>query len=220
MFPWANSTAQKFGIPCLSFHGCSYFSQCSFSNLLHYQPQNRVSTDSEFFVVPDLPHEIKLTRLELTPYEKKESPRWLTELIESIREAQKSCYGVVMNSFYKLEPAYVDYYKKTLGMKHWHIGPLSLYFKEKLVKKCSIDLSQCMKWLDEKKANSVIYVCFGSMSNMEDDRLHEIAIALESLGQNFILVVRKEDTNDGMPHGFEERIKGQGLIVRGGPHKG
>ncbi|GAV91325.1 hypothetical protein CFOL_v3_34721 [Cephalotus follicularis] len=35
-------------------------------------------------------------------------------------------YGVVVNSFYELEPTYADHYRKELGWKAWHIGPLSL----------------------------------------------------------------------------------------------
>ncbi|KAK2665025.1 hypothetical protein Ddye_003599 [Dipteronia dyeriana] len=48
----------------------------------------------------------------------------------------------------------------------------------------------------------------------------EIAMGIEALGQDFIWVVRKdkkdEDGNeDWLPEGFEKRMEGKGLIIRG-----
>ncbi|XP_074305527.1 scopoletin glucosyltransferase-like [Silene latifolia] len=221
-FPWANSTAQKFQIPCFTFHGCSYFSQCITSNLVQYKPYNNVMLDDEEFIVPDLPHNVKLTRSVLTPIEKQECPSWLAELFNQVRESQKTCDGVIMNSFYELEPDYADYYENSLKMKHWHIGPLSLYLKENNTNNASlkgketscIDVSECMKWVEQKEANSVIYVCFGSMASKSNTQLHELALALECSGCNFILAVRKGN-KEWMPHGFESRIKEQGFIISG-----
>ncbi|KAF2374192.1 hypothetical protein BSN81_16790, partial [Acinetobacter baylyi] len=34
--------------------------------------------------------------------------------------------GVIVNSFYELEPVYADHYRKVFGRKAWHIGPVSL----------------------------------------------------------------------------------------------
>uniref|UniRef100_A0A803LGY3 Glycosyltransferase n=1 Tax=Chenopodium quinoa TaxID=63459 RepID=A0A803LGY3_CHEQI len=110
----------------------------------------------------------------------------------------------------KQESDYIDYYENVMGMKQWHIGPFSLYFNNE----GENDVSECRRWLDEKETNSVIYVCFGSVSNVSNAQLHEIAIALEDLGQNFILVVR-EDTKEWIADGFEAKTKGRGLIIRG-----
>ncbi|XP_021753327.1 scopoletin glucosyltransferase-like [Chenopodium quinoa] len=220
---WANSVAIEFGIPCLTFHGSSYFSQCITYNLLQYEPHKNLLYDSDTFVVPgDLPHKIKFTKSELSPYDKKEGPNFLLELMDKVRDAVKACNGVIMNSYYELEPAYAGYYARVMGMKHWHIGPFSLYFNRggdneafRRVKKSSVDVNECTRWLDEKEPDSVIYVCLGSMSNVSDAQLYEIAISLEALGQNFILVVRNEDTKEWVPQGFEARIEGRGLIIRG-----
>lgn len=217
LFSWANASANKFRIPCLGFSGISYFSQCIIHNLLRYQPFKGVSSDSETFLVPGLPDEIRLTKSELSPFEKREGPKALMDLVDKIDEAKKGRYGIIINSFYELEPAYADYFGKEMGIKHWHIGPLSRYFTsdDHTGRESSIDVSSCIKWLDEKQPESVVYVCFGSFSKkMRAAQLHEIAIALEALGQNFIFVV-KEDNDDWVPHGLEERVHGQGLIIRG-----
>ena len=49
---------------------------------------------------------------------------------------------------------------------------------------------------------------------MSDAQFHDIALALEALGQNFVLVVRK-DSDNWVPHAFEERVKEPGLIIQG-----
>ena len=105
-------------------------------------------------------------------------------------------------------------------------GPLYLYDKgtnpEERTERgteASIDKQEFLKWLDSKKTNSVIYICFGSLISFNDEHLMEIAIALESLGQQFIWVVKKEKQEGikekWLPEGFEERIEGKGLIIRG-----
>ncbi|KAL8479633.1 hypothetical protein ACS0TY_026509 [Phlomoides rotata] len=60
-----------------------------------------------------------------------------------------------------------------------------------------------------------MYVYFGSMATFSPAQLHETAVGLEASGQDFIWVVRREDDEDWLPQGFEERIKGRGLIIRG-----
>ena len=110
--------------------------------------------------------------------------------------------------------------------KTWHIGPVSLCDREVEDKaqrgeELAIDEHECLKWLNSKKPNSVIYVCFGSMAKFEASQLYEIAMGLEASGQQFIWVVRKrksnkdEDEEKWLPEGFEERVKDNGLIIRG-----
>jgi UDP:flavonoid glycosyltransferase YjiC (YdhE family) len=77
-----------------------------------------------------------------------------------------------------------------------------------------------LKWLDSKKPNSVVYICFGSMASFPASQLKEIATGLEASGQQFIWVVRRnknseEDKEDWLPEGFEERMEDKGLIIRG-----
>jgi UDP:flavonoid glycosyltransferase YjiC (YdhE family) len=76
-----------------------------------------------------------------------------------------------------------------------------------------------LKWLDSKKPNSVVYICFGTVANFSDSQLKEIAIALEASGQQFIWVVRKDkkakDNEEWLPEGFEKRMESKGLIIRG-----
>ncbi|XP_049351954.1 scopoletin glucosyltransferase-like [Solanum verrucosum] len=211
-FPWATESAAKFDIPRLVFHGMGFFALCASENLRHYKPQKNVCSDTEPFVVPNLPHKVKLTRMKLAPYDREETE--MTKFIEQVKESESTSFGVIVNSFYELEPDYADYYRKVLGKRAWHIGPILLCNRkneEKFHKSIDHKQHECLQWLDTRKHNSVIYVCFGSMSNFTDSQIEEIALGLEASEQEFIWVVRKGK----IPEGFEERTKEKGLIIRG-----
>ena len=190
-----------------------------------YEPHKKVSYDSEPFVIPNFPGEIKLTRMQLPDFIKHEVEtdfsKWLKEVMES---ADLRSDRVVVNSFYELKPAYAEHYKKVMGRKAWHIGPVSLCNKNaedkaQRGKEASIDEHECLKWLGTKKPNSVIYICPGSIANFSDTQLMEIAMGLEASDQQFIWVVKKgkneKEEEDWLPKGFEKRMEGKGLILRG-----
>ncbi|KAL4615427.1 hypothetical protein ACB092_07G123900 [Castanea dentata] len=223
-FPWATDIAAKFGIPRLIFHGTCFFSLCANHSVGLYEPYKKVSSDSEPFVIPNFPGEIKFTRMQLPDFTRQEVETDFSKLFKEVMESELRSYGVVVNSFYELEPAYAEHYKTTMGRKAWHIGPVSLCNKEaedkaKRGKEASIDEHECLKWLATRKPNSVVYVCFGSIANFSDSQLMEIAMGLEASGQQFIWVVRKgeneKEEEDWLPKGFEKRMESKGLIVRG-----
>ncbi|KZV41173.1 scopoletin glucosyltransferase-like [Dorcoceras hygrometricum] len=223
--PWSTDSAAKFGIPRLVFHGFSTFALCATEQMKRHKPYANVSSDSEPFSLPNLPHKLQLVRTQMNPVDLEEKETAFSQLRVQMREAEGRSYGVVVNSFYELEPDYADHYKNVLGRRAWHIGPLLLHNKDDLSakalrgKESVIDEHDCVEWLDSKKPNSVVYVCFGSMASFTSAQLRETAIGLEASGQDFIWVVRRGENgqgNDGfLPDGYEERIKGKGLIIRG-----
>nr|XP_048326009.1 scopoletin glucosyltransferase-like [Ziziphus jujuba var. spinosa] len=78
----------------------------------------------------------------------------------------------------------------------------------------------CLKWLDSKKPSSVVCVCLGCAEELINDaQIRELAMDLEASGQDFIRIVfkQKHDEEDWIPKGFEKRMEGKGLIVRGIP---
>ncbi|KAK2991552.1 hypothetical protein RJ640_016587 [Escallonia rubra] len=222
-FPWATDVAAKFDIPRLVFHGSSFFALCVTESLRLHKPYKNVSSDSEPFVLPDFPHEIKLTKKQLYGRETEEAETDFTKFLSQVSESYLRSYGVVFNSFYELEPDYADHYRKVLKRKAWHIGPILLCNRDaedkaERGKKASVDEADCLKWLDSKKPNSVLYVCFGSMATFTTSQLYEMAMGLEASGQQFIWVVRREKDEEDekwLPEGFEERVKDRGLIIRG-----
>ncbi|KAH7835007.1 hypothetical protein Vadar_021988 [Vaccinium darrowii] len=226
-FPWASDVATKRGIPRLIFHGTSAYALSVHHILSQQKPYKNIESDTQVFVVTDLPNNIMMTRQQLPDHMRDGTENHLTKLMEKIMEAEMTSYGVVINSFHELEPAYSKLYSEVIGRKVWHVGPVSLCNKDNEDKarrgsKISLSEHESLTWLDSKKPNSVLYVCFGSLSIFSNVQLLEIAMGLENSGQEFIWVVRKEkktkeDKNreEWLPEGFEKRLEGKGFIIRG-----
>ncbi|XVF45101.1 hypothetical protein PTKIN_Ptkin02bG0178900 [Pterospermum kingtungense] len=123
---WAFDAADKFGIPRLVFHGTSFFSLCGYECLRVYEPQNKVASDFEPFLVTNLPGDIKLTRKEIPKFMDQKTSTGMTKLLIDCKVSELKSFGVVVNSFYELEASYADYFRNVLGRKAWHIGPVSL----------------------------------------------------------------------------------------------
>ncbi|KAM0947467.1 putative flavonol 3-O-glucosyltransferase [Dioscorea sansibarensis] len=216
--PWTLDSASNFGIPRLVFHGTSTFAVCAGLSVDQYDPHSR---SEESFIVPDLPQPIHMLKSQV-PNLWKTDPR-ITKIMLAADESYVKSYGTVMNSFYELEPEYVNYYRTVLGRRAWYVGPVSLcddnlFDMSTKGDKPVIDKDACLNWLDSKKPNSVLYVCFGSMIKFTSTQLHEIALGLESSQQPFIWVLKKElfeDERGGLMEEYEKRMEGRGLIIRG-----
>ncbi|XP_010526965.1 PREDICTED: UDP-glucosyl transferase 73B2-like [Tarenaya hassleriana] len=220
-FPWATDASEKFGVPRLVFHGTCYFALSASYCIRLHKPHKKVASSSERFVIPDLPGNIVITADQVMDHNEDSE---MGKFMKEVKDSEKLSYGVLMNTFYELESDYADFYKRFVAKRAWNVGPLSLCnrgFEEKAErgKKASIDEHECLKWLDSKEPESVIYVSFGSMAKFTNEQLKEIAAGLEGSGQDFIWVVMKNggkgEKEEWLPEGYEERIKGKGLIIRG-----
>ncbi|XP_049414793.1 scopoletin glucosyltransferase-like [Solanum stenotomum] len=225
LFPWSTDSAAKFNIPRIVFHGTGFFALCVAESIKRNKPFKNVSSDSETFAVPNLPHQIRLTTTQLSPFDLEEEEAIIFQIFHEVREADLKSYGVIFNSFYELEPDYFEHYTKVQDNKSWAIGPLSLCNRDiedktERGKKSSIDKHECLKWLDSKKSSSIVYICFGSGVKFTGSQIQELAMGIEDSGQEFIWVIRerkfKQENEDSyLPEGFEKRTKEKGIIIRG-----
>ncbi|KAF6155741.1 hypothetical protein GIB67_007388 [Kingdonia uniflora] len=217
-YPWTADVAAQLGIPRIWFQGSSFTALCAAHSVESNAPHEKVTSDTETFVVPGLPDRLEMTRLQLPDHVRSKTP--YGALLDLIGEAETRSYGVLMNSFYELEPSYIDHFKSVIGKKAWHIGPVSLclskYDKANRGQNSVVDAHKCLSWLDSKKANSVLYVSFGSLAKFRAPQLHEIALALQASSHPFIWVIRYEETTKDqmwLPDGFKERMNG--LMIHG-----
>ncbi|XP_048531184.1 UDP-glycosyltransferase 91B1-like [Triticum urartu] len=74
---------------------------------------------------------------------------------------------------------------------------------------------ELVSWLDRHPAKSVVYVALGTEAPLTTELVHELAIGLELAGTPFLWALRKVGDQDVLPPGFEERIKGRGLVAMG-----
>ncbi|KAL5708260.1 cis-zeatin O-beta-D-glucosyltransferase [Ranunculus cassubicifolius] len=138
------------------------------------------------------------------------------------RNAQwlKFCCGEIFNSCDAIERRFLNVIEDLRKeRKVWAIGPFHpLKFDSN-----GGPHHYCLEWLDKQPQNSVIYVSFGTMTSISDAQIDELANGLEHSKQRFIWVLRDADRGDiyngevqrtQLPTGFEERVKGVGLVVR------
>ncbi|KAK1429450.1 hypothetical protein QVD17_11659 [Tagetes erecta] len=226
--PWTFDVAKKFRIPWVIFDGMSCFTQLATHNLCVSKDYEQL-TDSDMFMLPGLPDNIYMTKVQLpglfNPGSSKKGKE-LKSVREGIRAKELEAYGTVINSFEEMETKYVDEFKKLKQGRVWCIGPFSNSNKNDLdraqrgSKDSMIKNDECVKWLDSQRDCSVIYVCLGSLTRLTPLQFIELALGLEDSQFPFVLVVkggmRTEEIEKWLDeNGFESRIKGRGVLIRG-----
>ncbi|KAI9196738.1 hypothetical protein LWI28_026558 [Acer negundo] len=136
----------------------------------------------------------------------------------------KDNWGLVFNSFAELEKDKFDVIKAF--MKHdrvWGLGP-SIHIKAGLERSGGGPTDdKVMAWLDLCQLDkSVVYVGFGSQITLNKQQMEALGDALEKSGVRFLWAVKdpvkgvkNEDDQSIVPAGFEDRVAGRGLVIRG-----
>ncbi|KAI3824087.1 hypothetical protein L1987_05535 [Smallanthus sonchifolius] len=82
--------------------------------------------------------------------------------------------------------------------------------------------STCLAWLDQQPACSVIYIAFGSITNINQTQFEELALGLELTNRPFLWVVRPDMTKEAtiaFPDGYMDRVGSRGRIVSWAPQQ-
>ncbi|KAK7339517.1 hypothetical protein VNO77_20189 [Canavalia gladiata] len=135
--------------------------------------------------------------------------------------------GFLVNSFSEMEQGTVkalkEHYRGSNKASIYLVGPIIQTGPSSESK----NMSECVRWLEKQRPNSVLYVSFGSGGTLPQKQLDELALGLELSGQKFLWVLRppndstegayivaaKDDPLQFLPAGFLERTKEQGLVV-------
>ncbi|KAJ4843809.1 hypothetical protein Tsubulata_009997 [Turnera subulata] len=219
--PYTSEIAKVLHIPRISFDVNSPFCLLCWHNLYVNKVLERVTSVTEPFLVPGIPDRVAFTKSQLP------DAMADTELdfFEKVVAAEKTNFGLVINTFEGLEAAYVQGLRESRGYKVWCVGPVSLCNRDNLEKvhrgdKPTIDESECLEWLNSQQPGSVVYACFGTLCNLTTPQLIELGMGLEASNRPFIWAIRSGETSKGLQEwiaedGFEERTKRRGLVIRG-----
>ncbi|XP_044506135.1 UDP-glycosyltransferase 73C4-like [Mangifera indica] len=224
-FAWTADVSSKFQIPRILFDGTNCFSLFCSHNL-HKSKIHETLSDSESFVIPGLSDQFTFRRSQLPGLFNPGSNKDFNKFREEVKAAEAGAYGVIVNSFEELETEFLKGFQSATGSKVWCIGPVSLCNKDDLDmaqrgnSEASTEVNPYLKWLNSWPANSVIYACLGSLSNLTPAQLIELGLGLEATNRPFIWVIRRgqhdiTELNKWLEDGFEERVKGRGLLIRG-----
>ncbi|KAJ0747810.1 putative UDP-glucuronosyl/UDP-glucosyltransferase [Helianthus annuus] len=129
-------------------------------------------------------------------------------------------WGIVYNTFEGLEGDYIDYLKRQAGHDRvWAVGPLLPDDDGPLSSTTRggfsvVQPDDLLMWLDQKRDDSVVYICFGSLVTLNEEEMKALTDALKLSNVDFILCVH-ESGSSLIPSGFERHVGGRGFIVIG-----
>nr|ADJ96636.1 SGA [Solanum tuberosum] len=236
-FPWTVDLAEEMQIPRFSFQPATSIHQCAWVLIREFKPYKNVASDSERFLIPGLPLDIKMKVSEIEDFLKEETE--YTKTVDDVLQAEVRSHGIIHNTCSELEPGVAQLYEKARGVKGWHIGPLALFINKYEAEISSKQISNsninscsdpwkgygdCFNWLENQQPNSVLFVCFGSMIRFSDDQLKEMAVGLKAANCPTIWVFREQDKNevdekdehsDWSRNGFKEMIGEKMFIIQG-----
>ena len=122
-------------------------------------------------------------------------------VVEQIEAASKAS-AIILLTFDALEPDLLN----ALSSMYPESIQLNLWREE----------SECLKWLDSKQRNSVLYVNFGSVAVMTPQNLVELAWGLANSKKNFLWVIRPDLAKGEtviIPPEIIEETKDRGIMV-------
>ncbi|ERN06962.1 hypothetical protein AMTR_s00005p00267260 [Amborella trichopoda] len=104
---WTQYVAEKLSIPRLTFMGMSAYATCLSMAITAYG--SPIPKDSEPVLLPGMPHEVRLTHVKVLPEFRTLDPKdpSLAFILET-HAAKRRSYGEILNSFYELEPEFVE----------------------------------------------------------------------------------------------------------------
>lgn len=210
---WTQDSGAKLGIPRIGFYGMSSFATTMYAIIGQERPHALTISPDEPFSIPNFP-KLTLTRNDFNPPFNEIEPKGpMVEFITEQSIAMAKSYGMILNSFYKLEAAYTDFWNRCIGPKAWCVGPLAEAKPPVLLAEESAK-PKWRHWLDKKLHNgkSVLYVAFGTQAEVSQEQLLEIANGLEQSKVNFLWVIKSKRLE--ILQGFEERVKDRGIIVK------
>ncbi|XP_062160410.1 cyanidin 3-O-galactoside 2''-O-xylosyltransferase FGGT1-like [Alnus glutinosa] len=136
-----------------------------------------------------------------------------TSFRERLTITVRDCDAICIKACREMEGPYCDYIERQFGKPVILAGPVvpeppTSALDEKWA-----------KWLDSFKDKTVIFCAFGSECVLKKDQFQELVLGFELTGMPFFAVLKPpmgvETIESALPEGFEERVKGRG-VVHGG----
>ncbi|GFP81917.1 beta-d-glucosyl crocetin beta-1 6-glucosyltransferase [Phtheirospermum japonicum] len=211
--PWAPKLASSKNISSI------LFSTSGAAPLSFYHHMHTMGPDSLFPYQAIYPH----------AHEKGDLRARITQHIKDADE-EEFAFGnftlstdiVLVKSSRGVEDKYIDYLSVLCKKRIVPTGPLVVHANDDDYE----EHSEIMKWLSEKNKCSTVYISFGSEYFLSREQIAEMAKGLQLSKVNFLWIIRfpngeKTGTSQTtlfektLPHGFSERVKGRGLVLRG-----
>ncbi|KAJ3706408.1 hypothetical protein LUZ61_010113 [Rhynchospora tenuis] len=203
--PWAAHLSRERNIPAVVYIGCtvaaSLFSHCYFKPGKEFPfPAIRLTNDNR--------------RQKKGP----EDDQHVHSVLERVALSWQLSDFVITRSFREVESKYIDYLSTLIGKEVVPTGPLIPDINNVSTGN-SQEAESVMKWLDQRKSRSVVFVSFGSEYFMPYKEMEQLAHGLELSGACFIWVARFPKINTEGTEGDSKELL-HGLAERVGPERG
>ncbi|RWR84980.1 UDP-glycosyltransferase 89B2 [Cinnamomum micranthum f. kanehirae] len=222
---WTHHLASDLGVPRVLFSPSGAKSVAFINSLWRTMPAPPGPV-----CFPEIPSSPKYPWSQVSPvYRSYRKGDPVSEFIKEGMLVNSASWGVVYNSFAELESEYFDYTRRDLGhTRVWAVGPLLPAEEMGSVHRGgsgSRPAGEVMSWLDNCADSSVVYVCFGSQAVLTRRQMEALADGLDRSGAHFVWSVKgatkgheavgEQAELGAVPAGFEDRVAGRGLIIRG-----
>ncbi|GAB2215603.1 hypothetical protein Droror1_Dr00019992 [Drosera rotundifolia] len=136
---------------------------------------------------------------------------------ERITTGFKKCNVIAIRTCRKLEGNFCDYLASQYKKPVFLMGPVLPEPEESQLE------ARWSEWLGQFAPGSVIFCAFGSQFILDKDQFQELLSGFESTGQPFLLALKPptgcSTVEEAFPEGFEERVKGRGVVYGDTEHK-
>ncbi|XP_060215010.1 UDP-glycosyltransferase 89A2-like [Lycium barbarum] len=220
---WTQDLAQELGVPGIVFYTSGALLVSILGDIWRNFGAYKGLGFVEFNGLPKSPKFVREHLPSVFQKFKESDPTW--EIVRNGFIANGKSFGSVFNTFEALESEYLGFLKKEMGHERvYSIGPINLVGGPGRIGKSNVDdggNERVFTWLDECDDGSVLYVAFGSQKLLTKAQMEALTIGLEKSGVKFILVAKQlsaqqeEQGYGSVPKGFEERVLGRGLVIKG-----
>ncbi|RZC50481.1 hypothetical protein C5167_018902 [Papaver somniferum] len=225
VLPWALDVARQFGLV-----GGTFFTQPCAVNNIYYQfgkgllkTDDSAVTNNSNVTIPGLP--IQVSDLPSFLCVPGAYPSYWELALNQFVNVGKADW-IFINGFDMLEVQVVDWMTKTFPQLRT-IGPTipSMYLDKRIeddndygLNLIKPDSSICMNWLNSKANGTVIYVSFGSMAELSNEQMEELAMGLIGSNAYFLWVVRGSEEHKLSGNILTEIENGnKGFVVKWSP---
>uniref|UniRef100_A0A0E0K6G5 Glycosyltransferase n=1 Tax=Oryza punctata TaxID=4537 RepID=A0A0E0K6G5_ORYPU len=135
---------------------------------------------------------------------------------ERFWRTEERCRLIINRSCHEFEPQLFDFLTGLFRKPTVPAGilPLTNLVTDDDDEEATADRSEVLQWLDGQPPKSVIYVALGNEAPLTDNNLHELALGLELAGLRFLWALRNPTAGGVLPDGFEQRMRGRGVVWR------
>nr|QHU23669.1 UDP-glycosyltransferase [Morella rubra] len=220
--------AHELGVPSYLFFTCN----AAFLGFAFYLPKRHDQVSVEFSesdpesIIPSYVNPVPSSVFPSFAFNKEGS--YITMVYHGRK--YKETNGIIVNTFYELEPHAINSFLNEGMPPVYTVGPLIDLKGQKHSDANQEKHEKIRTWLDEQPPSSVVFLCFGSGGGFGQPQLKEIALGLERSGHRFLWSVRCVSPDDKfstpsdcqnleevLPPGFLERTRGTGMTCGWAP---